>query len=70
METLYFIHSHSQIDLCSVTLLTRVVLASNSDKVVFFTQCFKSGLCSLICREIIEREEFALAFGLGDTPLL
>lgn len=40
MEILDFTHSHSQIDLCSVTLLTRVVLASNSDKVIFFTQCF------------------------------
>lgn len=40
MESLDFTHSHSQIDLCSVTLLIRVVLASNSDKVVFFPQCF------------------------------
>lgn len=40
MESLNFTHSHSQIDLCSVTLLIRVVLASNLDKVVFFPQCF------------------------------
>lgn len=70
MESLDFTHSHSQIYLCSVTLLTRVVLASNSDKVVFFTQCFVINQDFVICREIIEREEYALAFGLGDTPLL